>query len=284
MVVDIDPNSGFCFGVQRAISKVEELTSEKTQISCLGDLVHNSEEVQRLSRLGMHTVDIAKAASLQNTSVLIRTHGEPPETYSQLKANKNTIVDATCPVVLKLQQRVKKSYRKISEKNGQLVIYGKKGHAEVTGLNGQTGHQAIVISSTEDLKQLNFNRPIELYCQTTMSLDGFETIVTEIKQQAKSDVIIHDTICRQVSNRVPQLKKFASQYDVIVFVSGKESSNGKFLASVCQAVNSNTHVVAHVDELEGSWFDGANRVGICGATSTPQWLMEDVYTMIKHYQ
>lgn len=275
MKIEIDQHSGFCFGVRKAISKVEELTSSGTALQCLGDIVHNQEEISRLSELGMHTISLNEAGNLNNSTVLIRTHGEPPATYEKLKLGKNEIIDATCPVVLKLQNRIKKSYQTQQQQNGQLVIYGKKGHAEVIGLNGQTGNSAIIVSSSEDVRQIDFTRPIELYCQTTMSLDGFREISSLVQQQAKSECIVHDTICRQVSNRVPQLKEFAGKHDAIVFISGKKSSNGKFLASVCKSENPATYVIAHVSELKPEWFQEVQSVGICGATSTPQWLMQD---------
>lgn len=277
MRIEIDPYSGFCFGVTKAISKVEEIIAQGEELSCLGDIVHNHEEVDRLSTLGMKTADITEIDQIKNKQILIRTHGEPPSTYSTLTTNNNKIIDATCPVVLKLQNRIKKSFEEAKNKKGQLVIYGKKGHAEVVGLNGQTSNQAIIVTTIDDLKDIDFNRPIELYSQTTMPLYGFELISAEIKQQAKAEVIIHDTICRQVANRVPRLKEFSSKFDIILFVSGKKSSNGKLLYEVCKSINSSTYFISTPDEIETNWFNNKiESVGICGATSTPQWLMEQV--------
>ena len=276
MHIEIDPYSGFCFGVQKAISKVEELTSSGERLNCLGDIVHNHEEVNRLSGLGMKTISNEQIGHLKNETVLIRTHGEPPSTYSSLKTNNNKIIDATCPVVLKLQSRVKKSFAELQKVNGQLVIFGKKGHAEVIGLNGQTGNKAIVVTTTDDLKKVDFNRPIELYCQTTMSLDNFQEISNEIKRHAISDVKIHDTVCRQVANRVPRLKEFSARFDLILFVSDKKSSNGKFLYEVCKGANPKTYFVSSPEEIKTDWLNTTQSIGICGATSTPQWLMEKV--------
>ncbi|MBN2806062.1 MAG: 4-hydroxy-3-methylbut-2-enyl diphosphate reductase [Prolixibacteraceae bacterium] len=284
MKIEIDPHSGFCFGVQKAISKVEALTADgTTSLSCLGDIVHNHEEVDRLSKLGMKTFTSADIDQIKNETILIRTHGEPPSTYEKLRQNNNQIVDATCPVVLKLQSRVKKSEAAQRVLNGQLVIFGKQGHAEVVGLNGQTGNRAIVVSASDDLAKIDFERPIELYSQTTMPLDAFLQISNEIKQRAKAEVIIHDTVCRQVSNRVPRIRIFAAQHDVVVFVSGKKSSNGKVLFEVCKQVNEQSYFISSPDELEKPWFKDAKNVGICGATSTPTWLMEKVKEQLQSW-
>ena len=276
MHIEIDKHSGFCFGVQKAISKVEELTGNHETLNCLGDIVHNSEEVERLSKLGMNTISSSKINQIHHQKVLIRTHGEPPSTYSTLSKNNNQIIDATCPVVLKLQTRVKKSFEELEKQNGQLVIFGKKGHAEVVGLNGQTDKNAIVVTTASDLNQIDFARPIELYSQTTMPLDAFHSISKEIQQRAKTEVVIHDTICRQVSNRVPRLKDFAAKFEVILFVSGKQSSNGKFLYEVCRSINQRTHFITSKEEIQQEWFTNCESIGICGATSTPQWLMEKI--------
>jgi len=282
MKIEIDKHSGFCFGVQKAISKAEQLLSDGTNLNSLGEIVHNHEEVDRLSKLGMTTISSEKSETLQNAVVLIRTHGEAPLTYNNLKKNNNQIVDATCPVVLKLQNRIKQSFDTISKENGQLVIFGKKGHAEVVGLNGQTENRAIIVSSIADLEQIDFNRPIELFCQTTMPLDAFNTISDEIKHRAKSTkVIIHDTICRQVANRVPHLKEFSAKHDIILFVSGKNSSNGKLLYEVCKNVNPSAYFISTPEETDKNWFANKESIGICGATSTPQWLMENVKTHVK---
>jgi len=276
MKIEIDQNSGFCFGVQRAISKAEELLAKGEQVHALGEMVHNHEEVARLTNLGMKTISVTDIDHLQDQKILIRTHGEPPSTYQKLTGNKNTIIDATCPVVLKLQSRVKNSFDEIQKVNGQLIIFGKQGHAEVVGLNGQTGNRTIVVSNANDLDQIDFSRPIELYSQTTMPLDAFNDLVDEIKISAKSDVVTHNTVCRQVSNRVPRLKVFSAQHEVILFVSGKQSSNGKLLYEVCKSINPKTYFIPSPDELNKEWFNQVETVGICGATSTPQWLMEKV--------
>lgn len=276
MKIEIDQNSGFCFGVQKAISKAGELLASGDNFYALGEMVHNHEEVARLTNLGMKTIPATDIDHISNQKILIRSHGEPPETYQKLTENKNTIIDATCPVVLKLQSRVKNSFGEIQKVNGQLIIFGKQGHAEVVGLNGQTGNKAILVSTIDDLQLIDFSRPIELYSQTTMPLDAFNELVDEIKNRAKSDVVTHDTVCRQVSNRVPRLKAFSAKHEVILFVSGKQSSNGKLLYEVCKSINPKTYFVASPDELDKAWFNGVDTVGICGATSTPQWLMEKV--------
>jgi 4-hydroxy-3-methylbut-2-enyl diphosphate reductase len=282
MRIEIDNHSGFCFGVRNAISKAEELQAQKSNFVTLGDIVHNDQEINRLRKMGINTIDLPENNIIQNKTVLIRAHGEPPATYRKLEANNNTIVDATCPVVLKLQQRVKKSFEKIEGQNGQLVIYGKKHHPEVKGLNGQTNNKAIVVTTMDDIEKINFSRPIELYCQTTMPLDLFKEIKEKIEQLSQNNVRIHDTICRQVSNRVPHLKHFASQYDVILFVSGVKSSNGKLLFEICKKQNQHTYFVSTKNEIDLQWFVNAQSIGICGATSTPQWLMEDIKQLLEN--
>jgi len=279
MKIEIDKHSGFCFGVRNAINKAEEILASGEKLHCLGDIVHNHEEVNRLKLLGMKTISMDE--NQHNATVLIRSHGEPPSTYNKLTKNGNKVVDATCPVVLKLQSRVKKSFENISEAGGQLVIFGKHGHPEVLGLNGQTGQKAIVVAELSDLAQLDYHKPIELYCQTTMSLDLFAVISAEIRKQAHAEVLIHDTICRQVSNRVPRMKEFSSQFDAVLFVSGKKSLNGKFLFEVCKKVNAKTYFIASPEELNPEWFVNVNSIGICGATSTPMWLMEDIKHMAE---
>lgn len=281
MRVEIDEKSGFCFGVQKAVKKAEELTQNGDQLLCLGEMVHNHEEVERLEKMGMKTIENDNIQHISNQKILIRTHGEPPSTYEKLAENNNTIIDATCPVVLKLQQRIKNSYQTLQQTNGQLVIFGKKGHAEVIGLNGQTGNNAIIVSSVSDLEQVDFSRPIELFCQTTMPLSGFDQIKEAINTKALNKVEIHDTICRQVANRVPHIEAFAKKFDVVLFVSGKNSSNGKLLFEVCKKSNPRSYFVASPSEVDRIWLKDAESVGICGATSTPQWLMEQVKDSIK---
>jgi 4-hydroxy-3-methylbut-2-enyl diphosphate reductase len=282
MVIEIDNKSGFCFGVQNAIAKVEELLSSGESVNCLGEIVHNHEEVERLSQLGMATLNKEEGEMIKDSTVLLRTHGEPPSTYRLLEKSNNKIVDATCPVVLKLQQRIKKSFDSMEQTKGQLVVFGKKGHAEVIGLNGQTGNKAIVVNTVADLELIDFTKPIELYSQTTMPLDAFHEISKEIKQRAQTEhVTLHDTVCRQVANRVPNLKQFAKKYDAIVFVSGKNSSNGKLLFDVCKNENPRSYFISQPNEVHVSWLTNITSVGICGATSTPIWLMENVKEHIK---
>jgi len=281
MIIEIDNQSGFCFGVKKAIEKAEQLLSEDKNLSCLGEIVHNHGEVKRLTSLGMKTVSNENSAQLSHEKVMIRTHGEPPSTYQKLKENNNTIIDATCPVVLKLQERVRKSFDLLSEKNGQLVIFGKNGHPEVIGLIGQTQGCAIRISNINELEKIDFERPIELYCQTTMSIESFREISEEIRKRAKSEVEIHDTICRQVSNRAPRMKEFSTKHDVILFVSGKNSSNGKALFEICKRNNQSSYFIASPEEVTTEWFDNVQSIGICGATSTPYWLMEKVKSHVS---
>jgi len=281
MIIEIDNHSGFCFGVKKAVEKAEQLLSAENSLFCLGEIVHNREEVERLSRSGMQTIDHEEGYQLSNKKILLRTHGEPPSTYQKLKENNNTLIDATCPVVLKLQERIKKSFEKLSEEGGQLVIFGKNGHPEVIGLMGQTGNNAILIHSADDLARIDFTKPIEVYSQTTMPIDAFEAICVELRNKAKNRIEIHNTICRQVSNRVPLIKDFAIKYDVILFVSGKNSSNGKALFNVCHASNPASYFIEGPSEVQKEWFENAESIGICGATSTPGWLMENVKSYVS---
>lgn len=276
VIFEIDPGSGFCHGVVAAIRKAEEALACSAPLYCLGDIVHNNEEVQRLEDKGMVTVSHADLASLKNVKLLFRAHGEPPSTYRQAAANGIDVIDATCPVVLKLQQRIKRSYSS-GDPSLQIVIYGKVGHAEVNGLVGQTDGTAVVIQNIDDLDKLDFNRDIDLYSQTTMSVSGFKEIITEIERRKSAGVNFrsYDSICRQVANRVEALRKFASEHDVVLFVSGAKSSNGKVLFEECRSVNPRTYMVQS-RLIEKEWLSGASTVGICGATSTPRWLMERV--------
>jgi 4-hydroxy-3-methylbut-2-enyl diphosphate reductase len=281
MVIEIDNQSGFCFGVKKAIDKAEKLLSEREELNCLGEIVHNHEEAERLTSKGMKTIGKEDISTIYNKTILIRTHGEPPSTYQQLEKNQNKIIDATCPVVIKLQDRIRNSFKLLSETNGQLIIFGKNEHPEVIGLLGQTNNRAIIVSNLEDLNLIDFSRPIELYAQTTMPVDGFHSISEEIRQRTKSDVNIHDTICRQVSNRVPHLTEFSKNYDVILFVSGRNSSNGKFLYNICLKNNPLSFFISSPDEVDSDWFKEAHRIGICGATSTPMWLMSNVQNHVR---
>ena len=279
--IEIDSASGFCFGVTTAIGKAEEELSKGEKLYCLGDIVHNGKECERLRSMGLITIDHEEFAMLKGAKVLLRAHGEPPETYEIAKRNNIEIIDATCPVVLQLQKRIKQTNRK--DKSPQIVIFGKKGHAEVLGLVGQTDGSAIVIEKEEDVKLLDFTKDICLFSQTTKSLDGFRKIVEYIESHIVPPAIFFysDTICRQVANRLPNILKFASKHDVILFVCGRKSSNGKVLFEACRSINSRTHLVDSPSEIENCWFQGAKTVGICGATSTPKWLMEECRATIK---
>lgn len=284
MTIDIDPESGFCFGVVRAIETAERELHSAPQLHCLGDIVHNGQEVDRLTRLGLKTVGHSDLPALGNSRVLLRAHGEPPSTYALARQHNITIVDATCPVVLRLQQKIKAAYTAHPET--QTVIYGKPGHAEVIGLQGQTDGNAIVVENTDDLKAVDFARPVILFSQTTKSIDGLQSLVEEIKKRMQPGVHFeyHDTICRQVANRIPNIRRFASEYDTVLFVAGAKSSNGKVLLHECQAVNPHTYLVSSADEVRPEWFAGIQSVGICGATSTPKWLMEVVRDRVSCLQ
>jgi len=276
--IEIDKKSGFCFGVVKAISKAEEELAKGETLYCLGDIVHNGQEVERLTRLGLITIDHEQFEQLNNVKVLLRAHGEPPLTYQIAKENNLTLIDASCPVVLKLQSRIKKAYLTASTDDTQIVIYGKKGHAEVNGLVGQTDEKAIVIESEAELNKLDFSKKISLFSQTTKSLDGFNHLVTTLSEKIinSPDFEFSDTICRQVANRIPNITTFAKKNDIIIFVSGKKSSNGKVLYEHSKKINPNTYFVTEADEITTLQLDLTKKIGICGATSTPRWLMEDV--------
>lgn len=277
--IEIDDGSGFCFGVTTAIKKAEEELAKGETLYCLGDIVHNGMEVKRLEEKGLITIDHEQLEELHNVKVLLRAHGEPPATYEVAKRNNIEIIDATCPVVLALQRRIKKQYEGVGESGGraQVVIFGKNGHAEVLGLVGQTSGNAIVIENLEDAKKLDFSRDIYLYSQTTKNLDEFKSIIAYIKEHISPTAVFRsfDTICRQVANRMPNIAAFAMRHDVVIFVAGKKSSNGRVLFKECMRVNSRSHQVESPEEIDMAWFDGASTVGICGATSTPKWLMEN---------
>lgn len=276
--IEIDPQSGFCFGVVNAIKKAEDQLAASTDgtFYCLGDIVHNSDEVERLRSKGMGTINHDDLARLKNVRVLLRAHGEPPETYRIARANGIEIIDATCPVVLKLQQRIKATCD--TPNPPQIVIYGKIGHAEVNGLVGQTDGRAIVIENDSDLDLLDYSRPIALYSQTTKSIEGFRHIIAQIRSRLQPGVQFdsYDTICRSVSGRVEHLREFAAAHSVILFVAGTKSSNGKILFGHCRDANPRSYLVPNAEALQPEWLDGAESIGICGATSTPRWLMERV--------
>jgi len=277
MKIEVDKGSGFCFGVVEAIRRAEEWLEQDRQLFCLGDIVHNNSEVERLRKKGLITISHEQFFTMSNTTVLLRAHGEPPEIYKYAQANNIKLIDATCPVVLKLQKRILKSYESGIKDNTQLVIYGKKGHAEVNGLVGQTKGDALVVEGIEDLEQLDYARPIVLFSQTTKGLEGLHHLTEVLKNRtAKVPVKIHDTICRQVANRIPGIKKFAVRFDLVLFVSGKKSSNGKMLFDICSSVNPNTKFISELNEIDQNWLQNIDSVGICGATSTPKQLLEEV--------
>lgn len=281
--IEIDNGSGFCFGVTTAISKAEEELERTGVLYCLGDIVHNAGEVERLQKKGLITVDHEEFAKLHNVKVLLRAHGEPPSTYEIARRNNIEIIDATCPVVLQLQKRIKVAYDKSvapatdSDNDPLILIYGKPGHAEVNGLVGQTEGRAVVVQDKSDLDKVDLNRDIWLYSQTTKSIEGFQDIVAEIQARKTSGSFQwFDTICRQVANRMPQMRDFAANHDVILFVSGAKSSNGKVLYAQCKEVNPKTYLITDETELDPTWIENAKSIGICGATSTPRWLMQKV--------
>ena len=272
--IEIDNGSGFCFGVTTAIKKAEEELAAGKTLYCLGDIVHNGMECERLKQLGLVTINHEEMSRLHGVKVLLRAHGEPPSTYELARENDIEIIDATCPVVLQLQRRIKRQYDACPE--AQIVIFGKPGHAEVLGLVGQTESKAIVIANVEEVKRLDFTRDIYLYSQTTKSLDEFHRIIEYIQEHISPDATFKsfDTICRQVANRMPNISAFASRHDLVLFVCGRKSSNGKVLFNECKSVNPNSHLIEGPEEIKKEWLEGVNTIGICGATSTPKWLME----------
>ena len=282
--VEIDEGSGFCFGVVTAINKAEEELAKGETLYCLGDIVHNSREVERLKTMGLITINREEFKQLRNAKVLLRANGEPPETYMIARENNIEIIDATCPVVLRLQKRIKQEFlQDAANDEKQIVIYGKNGHAEVLGLVGQTDGKAIVIEKAEEVKKLDLNKSIRLFSQTTKSLDEFQEIVAYIKQNISPEATFeyYDTICRQVANRMPKLREFAATHDLIFFVSGKKSSNGKMLFEECLKVNANSHLIDNEKEIDPSLLQNVQSIGVCGATSTPKWLMEKIYNHIQ---
>jgi len=284
--VEIHKESGFCFGVVNAIQNAEKELANDKELYCLGDIVHNSQEVARLQKKGLRTINHAELRGMRNKKVLLRAHGEPPSTYRTAQLNSIRIIDATCPVVLQLQKKIRKRYRESNGETTQMVIFGKNGHAEVNGLVGQTDGTAIVIENESDLEQLNFNQAICLFSQTTMSVDNFQGIVKKIQARINPgvDFKYFDTICRQVANRIPDIREFASRHDLILFVAGEKSSNGKVLFAECKKANSNTLLISGPDNILPEWLVQAESVGICGATSTPKWLMEEVAQTVKSLQ
>ncbi|MDD4489164.1 MAG: 4-hydroxy-3-methylbut-2-enyl diphosphate reductase [Paludibacter sp.] len=278
MNIEIDKKSGFCFGVVKAIARAEEELAKGEVLYCLGDIVHNGKEVERLEKLGMITINHEQFAQLHDAKVLLRAHGEPPSTYETAKKNQITLIDASCPVVLKLQSRVKTAFDTSREDDAQIVIYGQYGHAEVNGLVGQTDGKAIVVEKESDLSKVDLSKNIRLFSQTTKSLEGFNNLIQNIsnQKQEESKFEFSDTICRQVSNRIPNITTFAQQNDIVIFVSGKKSSNGKVLFQHCKSINPNSYIVSEPSEVLELNLDLTKKIGICGATSTPMWLMEQV--------
>lgn len=276
--IEIDKKSGFCFGVVKAIAKAEEELAKGDVLYCLGDIVHNGQEVERLTKMGMITIDHEQFAQLHDAKVLLRAHGEPPSTYEIAQQNNLTLIDASCPVVLKLQSRIKSAYEASSDKDTQIIIYGHHGHAEVKGLVGQTEGKAIVIEDESELNKIDFNKNIRLFSQTTKSLDGFNNLVKTVSVMTDKNLNFEysDTICRQVANRIPNITNFAQQNDIIIFVSGKKSSNGRVLFEHAKSINSDSFIVSNANELESFNIDFSKKIGICGATSTPLWQMEEV--------
>ena len=283
MQIKLAKTAGFCFGVVTAIHKAEEELAKGETLYCLGDIVHNSREVDRLKTMGLITINREEFKQLKNAKVLLRAHGEPPETYMIARENNIEIIDATCPVVLRLQKRIRQGYLADSDEEKQIVIYGKSGHAEVLGLVGQTDGKAIVIEKAEEAKKLDLNKSIRLFSQTTKSLDEFQEIVEYFKQHISPEATFeyYDTICRQVANRMPKLREFAATHDLIFFVSGKKSSNGKMLFEECLKVNANSHLIDNEKEIDPSLLQNVKSIGVCGATSTPKWLMEKIYNHIR---
>ena len=283
MKVTIDKYSGFCFGVVYAIEMAEAELSKTGKLYCLGDIVHNNMEVDRLNDMGLEIINHKDLYELKDCKVLIRAHGEPPETYHTAIKNNIQLLDASCPVVLKLQHNIKEGYEEINKIDGQIIIFGKEGHAEVQGLLGQTDGKAIIVACATDLDKVDFSAPIYMYSQTTKSPKAFADLQEEIRKRKEKagnsesvKFIVNDTLCRQVSGREPQLKEFAKENDVVVFVSGKKSSNGKMLFQSCLKENPNSYFVSEEKEIKEEWFNPNSQVGICGATSTPRWLMENV--------
>jgi 4-hydroxy-3-methylbut-2-enyl diphosphate reductase len=290
MVVEIDKHSGFCFGVQNAVEIAEKSLSAGEKVFSLGSIVHNDKEVERLSSLGLESIDHDKFRQLTDCKVLIRAHGEPPETYDIAARNNIFIIEATCPIVKRLQSRIKDTWLSTRERKGQIVIFGKSGHAEVVGLLGQIKNEGILVSEPSDLDKIDVTRPVYLFAQTTMGLKAYHAFAEIVKEKMGKNGVtdfenmltVNRTICGQVSNREPHLKEFAKKHETIIFVSGRESSNGRSLYSVCKSINPDTHFVSSPEEIDKAWFAGKKSAGICGATSTPKWLIEKIRDIISN--
>ena len=287
MQVEIDKNSGFCFGVVRAIKAAEKQLQQHKPLYCLGDIVHNNEEVNRLATLGLKIISHDDFQRLTNTEVMIRAHGEPPQSYQTAQKNNLSLMDATCPVVLKLQKDIKNSFEAEEFQDGQILIFGKAGHAEVIGLLGQTQNKGLVISSLSDIDKIDYHRPAKLYSQTTQSVEEYQAIVQTIQEkyaQIGNQALFHyyDTICYRVANRAKEIRDFASKYDKVIFVSGEKSSNGLYLFDICKEINPHSYFIYRQEQLNNIPFNIKDKVGICGATSTPMWLMQAIAEKIKH--
>jgi 4-hydroxy-3-methylbut-2-en-1-yl diphosphate reductase len=290
MKVEIEQTSGFCFGVENAVRIAGEALENGERVYCLGEIVHNEIEVERLRSLGLITIDYNEFEKLSDCKVLIRAHGEPPSTYERARINNITLIDATCPIVHTLQERIKRAWMNAKKENGQIVIYGKKGHAEVIGLLGQIDGDAILISDEEDLVKIDFSRPVHLFSQTTKSRENYEHLAEMIRvaQEAispssvnKPYLKVYNTICGQVSGRIPTLREFSGRHNIIIFVSGKGSSNGRMLFSICRMENQRSHFISSPDEIRKEWFRENDTVGVCGATSTPKWLIHEVASTVE---
>jgi 4-hydroxy-3-methylbut-2-enyl diphosphate reductase len=290
MEVEIDKQSGFCFGVQNAVEIAERALMKGEKVFSLGQIVHNDKEVDRLSSLGLASIDHEEFRNLRDCKVLIRAHGEPPETYLIAEKNDITIIEATCPIVKRLQSKIRETWIRTKQGKGQVVIFGKPGHAEVVGLLGQINNEGILVSGPADFNKIDISKPVYLFSQTTMSVKEYKNLIYNLRKKMEDygiaepdeNLIINKTICGQVSNREPHLKAFAKKHDTIIFVSGRESSNGKMLFSVCKNVNPDTHFVSSLEEIDKSWFTGKKSIGICGATSTPKWLIENIRDIISN--
>ena len=283
MTIEIDQSSGFCFGVTRAIGKAEEELAKDDRLFCLGDIVHNGKECDRLGQMGLVTINHEQMRQMHDVKVLLRAHGEPPSTYALARERSINLIDATCPVVLHLQERIKKEYDADPEHKKQIVIFGKNGHAEVLGLVGQTEETAIIIESADEVVKLDFNRDICLYSQTTKPLDEFRKIVNYVQQHISPTATFtyYDTICRQVANRMPNIRSFALRHDAVLFVCGKKSSNGRVLFNECLRANPRSYMIDTASEIDIRWLQGCESIGICGATSTPKWLMEECKVRVE---
>ena len=289
MKIEIDQQSGFCFGVEKVIKTAEDILKKEGKIYCLGEIVHNQREMERLMSLGLVTIDYETYRNMKNCKVLIRAHGEPPETYKIAEKNNIQLLDGTCPIVDRLQKKVKIGYEEMKIKDGQVVIFGKEKHAEVVGLKGQTEGKAIVISNLQELDQIDFSKPVVLYSQTTRNMNEYKELSKEIRNRInttgnRKELIINNTICGQVASREPNIREFARKHDLVLFVSGKNSSNGKMLYQVCKEENPNSRFISAESEITKRWFDNVKSVGICGATSTPEWLMRNVAEKVKKFR